>query len=1239
MKIGIGAMRYRNGNRLSSALCAASAVLTAAFLIVPHAAAQTVPPMVVSSQITLASPTVPPPVNGNPLLQGAGFGTLAVDNLGDLFIGAYNSNAVYEFPASGGAPFSVYNSSSGGHAGAVAIDNNQNLIVSERFNNFIYLIPYINNAYTPYTYSSSSTPPDCTTKITAPCNYDSDLLIYQNSLKNSVTGYYYQPMALAFDAQGDSYIATSYDNSGSNNIYECTVACNYDAANNAKLLYHHTTYILSIAVDTAGDVLFADGSASVYELKAGASSPITLSSPFKAAQGVAFDRAGNLYVSDNGAGIYLVPLEAGELNAADKFLVIPLTTTSFYDSPQNVSQIGVAVDQHGNVFATAGYNNLYKYTIGNASFPITAVGSSSAATDLTVVFDKSTSLKSTSITAAGIASTEFAVVSTGKNAGTCTTAKAYSSGDSCTLAVTFNPAKPGLRTAILTLTDSTGGVVPVYLGGEASGQAVTVDPATETVIGSGLKSPGSIAVDAAGNVFIADAAANTVYEYAGGAGTGTAVGSGLHQPGGVAVDSAGNLYISDTGNDRVVMIVNSGGSLVASSQTTLLNAVKAPGQLAVDSGGTLYIPEAGNNDVLSFVSRGGLASGALNGIALAGLSSPSAVAVDVNGVLFVSDSGNNRIVEYSDGATSILGTALSNPQGVALDASDSLVVADQGNGRIVRIPNEHGVLTSSDQITINSLVASPASVQLDSTGNLYAADSTHAAAYFFNRTSGAIDFGRVNGNSTSAEQTAVLSSSGLANLAFDSPLFAPPPAGSPFKVTSPSAGGCSGLSDLPGGSTCTLDTVFAPSKSVTGAQSFALDFKTGAQNTGTPSLTLSGSAVNLTVPKIALVQTLPTTGNASYGSPVAVQISVTPLNGSSTTPTGAVIFIVDGANGQPLTLDSSGSVTLTLKGLSGGKHTVAATYSGDSHYAPEASSTLTVVITPDSSSTSLTVVGYAVNPLTVEPPNATNTGDTTTMTAIVVPAISGALSGPVIFSSGGTTLGTATVIGTTSGSSTVYQAVLTTNKLPAGNYNVVATYMGNSNYVQSSSTSTALIVSAPKFILAESAKSLTSSNASPGTMTVTVTSYSGFTGGVDFACNGLPAHATCQFVPAVLSLSATGAVPIDVPVLTTTLNILVDQAPVITPTGVFWWTGLLLSAGLFGISSNRRARRRLILQAFAGVAAIGALAGVSSCGSNATFPTPTGTSTVTVTATASPTGATTGTTDVTQTMTFSLTVK
>jgi sugar lactone lactonase YvrE len=151
-------------------------------------------------------------------------------------------------------------------------------------------------------------------------------------------------------------------------------------------------------------------STNVYELKAGATTPVTLASSFNQAQGVAFDPSGNLYVSDwgnkaanAGAGIYEIPFVAGALNPADTFLVFPFilsTPNGGYDSPDNIGTIGVAVDQHGNVFATQGYNDLSKFTIDNASFPATAIGKTSAVTTLTLAFNGAITLKSTAVSAA-----------------------------------------------------------------------------------------------------------------------------------------------------------------------------------------------------------------------------------------------------------------------------------------------------------------------------------------------------------------------------------------------------------------------------------------------------------------------------------------------------------------------------------------------------------------------------------------------------------------------------------------------------------------------------------------------------------------------------------------------------------------------------------------------------------------------------------------------------------------------
>ncbi len=1276
--------------------------------------AQKTPPFVATTQSTITAypPTPKTGTTPTPILQGAGFGTLAVNKFGDLFVGGYNSNAVTEFPASGMNSFdpvtatvpykNLYSSDSGGHAGAVAVDPNGNLVVAEVFSSVITMIPYVNGAYTPFTnpingssYSGSAppVPPVCTTATPATgsaCSYDFPIYYYaagvvdlNGATTNSLVGGYYQVAALAFDPAGNSFIATFGDSNGDTNIFECSVACNYAGAPPVQVFEFadpvtpskkDQNYMDSIAVDAADDIFIANNSNTIWEVVAGSpglNPAIPLSSAFIDAQGVAFDQSGNLYVTDNGTtsttagtvngGIWEIPLENGKLNPADMFMVFPLDTVSYcagpnnttvecsyvgYASPWNISDIGVAVDLHGNIFQAVDYNTIYKYTVGNASFPATALGSTSAPVTLTLTFSRSTpiTLQSSSITSAGQPSAEFSIV-TGANGGNCVIgapATPNAAGTFCTVVVQFTPAEPGLRSAILTLTDSAGDAVPITLSGVGTGQAITVDPGTLTAIGSGLVKPDAVAVDGAGNVFVADAGANAVYEYAGGSGAGTSVGSGLKAPGGVATDAAGNLYISDTGNDRVVMVASNSGVLSA-TESTLLSNLKSPGQLAVDLSGTLYIPEAGGNDVLAFAKPSGLVTNGLTTVVpIPNLDTPTAVAVDSNYTLYVADKGN--VVESVDGVISDVGSNLEAPTSVAVDGSGSVLIADSGSGKIWRVPNENGVLAGSDETDVTSAkyILSPYAVALDAFGNVYATDSANAAAYALNRTSGTVNFGKVN---TSTTDTAFLASSGQVGLALASPLYPALPAGSQFSIVPASSEGCTGGDTLPVGFACTLEATFTPTQ--VGTESYTVDFSTGAQNTASPSLYLTGYGESLPQVTITLVQTAPS-GNANYGSSVTVQTTVAPKSGSGVTPTGDVQFYVDDNYYGVQTLDSSGAASIVLTGLSGGSHAVTAQYQGDTHYGSKTSSALTVTILPASSATTLALVGCAADPTSSEPPNSTNTCDTVTMTATVVPSVPGALSGaPVVFTSGGTTLGTSFVVGQTSGSTTTYTAVFTTTgptALAAGNYNIVATFQGNENYTSSASAPEPLIITPPTFVLTQTATSLTSSATSPGTMTITATSESAFTGTVDFSCSGLPAHATCQFVPDVLVLAQqSGSSPAVVPPLQTTLTLLVNQAPIVTPTGIFWWSGLLLGLGLFGLASSRNARRRLLMQCAAGCILLASLAGVSACGTGSdTFTTPSGSSTVTITAVATPastTSTSTSANNVTQTMTFSLTVQ
>src|ERR1017187_6763745 len=133
----------------------------------------------------------------------------------------------------------------------------------------------------------------------------------------------------------------------------------------------------------------------------------------------------------------------------------------------------------------------------------------------------------------------------------------------------------------------------------AHAQSVTFAGA-QTTLGSGLSLPTGVAVDGAGDVFIADSYNSRVVEVPAGGGVQTTVGSGLHDPTAVAVDGAGSVVIADTYNNRVVKVPAGGGA-----QTTVGSALSLPYGVAVDGAGDVFIADSGHNRVVEVPYGGG----------------------------------------------------------------------------------------------------------------------------------------------------------------------------------------------------------------------------------------------------------------------------------------------------------------------------------------------------------------------------------------------------------------------------------------------------------------------------------------------------------------------------------------------------------------------------------------------------------------------------------------------------------
>ena len=303
-----------------------------------------------------------------------------------------------------------------------------------------------------------------------------------------------------------------------------------------------------------------------------------------------------------------------------------------------------------------------------------------------------------------------------------------------------------------------------------------------------LAQPSGVAADAAGNLYIADRDNNRVRKVANGvittvagmgptnsAGTfggdnGPATSAHLSSPSGVAVDAAGNLYIADTANHRIREVTNGMITTVAGNGTRGFSGdngpatsaqLNYPSSVAVDSAGNLYITDPYNNRI-RMVTNGVITTVAGNGgggqgfsgdngqATSAQLNYPSSIAVDSAGNLYIADTDNERIRKVSNGViTTVAGNGtygfsgdngpatsarLYHPGGVAVDSAGNLYVADSFNNRIRKVAN--GVITtiagngiggqglSGDNGPATSAeLYNPTGIAVDSVGDLYIADT------------------------------------------------------------------------------------------------------------------------------------------------------------------------------------------------------------------------------------------------------------------------------------------------------------------------------------------------------------------------------------------------------------------------------------------------------------------------------------------------------------------------------------
>lgn len=295
--------------------------------------------------------------------------------------------------------------------------------------------------------------------------------------------------------------------------------------------------------------------------------------------------------------------------------------------------------------------------------------------------------------------------------------------------------------------------------------------ANGTGIAASFNRPTGVAVDASGNVFVADmgnncirkiTAAGVVTTFAGsgvgGSTNGTGTSAEFNNPKGVAVDSSGNLYVADTKNQIIRKVTSAGvvstfaGSGIGgfTDGTGTAAQFSWPTGVAVDSASALvYVADHSNHSIRKITAAGAVTTLAGTGTrtfangtgTAAGFEYPTGLTVDSSGNVYVVESRGSRIRKItsaavvttlagsgSDGYVEGTGTAarFGKPHGVAVDGSGNLYIGDTLNQRLRKVTSSGVVTTLAG--SVSSAVASGAplytthGLAVDSSGNVYVTD-------------------------------------------------------------------------------------------------------------------------------------------------------------------------------------------------------------------------------------------------------------------------------------------------------------------------------------------------------------------------------------------------------------------------------------------------------------------------------------------------------------------------------------
>jgi len=649
---------------------------------------------------------------------------VAVDGAGNVYFANSGSNTIEEWTAANNTVTTLVSSNLSQPYG-VAVDGAGNVYFANSGSNMIQEWTAANSNVTTLVSSGLANPQGVAVDgagnvyiANTGSNTIQEWTVANNTVTTLVSSNLSQPYGLAVDGAGNVYIADTAHNA----IKEWTAA-----NSNVTTLVSGVSAPYGLAVDGMGNVYIAQrfSNALMKWTAANSNATVLVSSGLNQPQSVAADATGNVYIADTGSSAikelphaFVDPTPRWESsNAAGTDVlpvVLPATENLLAPFAPSSSQPWLTISAGASGSVTFAFTATVSYRTGN----ITLLGQTISVRQGAPSY----SLGSTALLVGPGAGTNSVVlaVSPGFVSWTAAANAAWlhltapnQSGAGSTNVVFSYDANPGAtRSATLTIAGLTLAVT------QAGSTCVAADPVT-TLVSSNLSSPYGLAVDGAGNIYIADSGHSAIKEWTAANNTeATLVSSNLSSPYGVAVDGAGNVYIADSGNSAIKewMAANSNVTTLVSS------GLSVPYGVAVDGAGNVYIADSGQGAIKEWTA----ANSNVTTLVSSGLSVPYGVAVDGAGNVYIADSGHSAIKEWTaanSNVTTLVSSGLSVPFAVAVDGAGNVYIADSGHSAI----KEWTAANSNITTLVSSGLNSPRGVAVDGTGNVFFADTGNNA--------------------------------------------------------------------------------------------------------------------------------------------------------------------------------------------------------------------------------------------------------------------------------------------------------------------------------------------------------------------------------------------------------------------------------------------------------------------------------------------------------------------------------